>query len=150
MKLIMKMNNNFKTVPEGRRRFKITKSECTPSGKPNKWSLVYEDCEGEGNILNRFDFKNDKSLYAMAKFLEVILGFEDGDEFDTKNDAERCLGIEFYADVIHTEGNTPNEDGTPKIFANIDNKSIELATDEINKEEASPRNSIANAIDGLD
>lgn len=147
MKLIMKMTNNYKTVPEGRRRFKITKSECSPSGKPNKWSLVYEDCEGEGNILNRFDFKNDKSRYAMAKFLEVILGFEDGDEFDTVEDAERCLGIEFYADVKHTEGSQVDDDGNPRIFANIDNKTIELATD---KKEESPRNSIANAIDGLD
>ena len=146
MKLIMKMNNNFKVVPEGRRRFKITKSECSPSGKPNKWNLVFEDCEGQGMINNRFDFTNDKSLFAMAKFLEAVLGFKDGDEFDTKADAERCLGLEVYAEVKHTEGTQLNDDGTPKIFANIDNKTIELATDT----QESPRNSIANAIDGLD
>lgn len=148
MKLIMKMNNNFKTVPEGRRRFRITKSECSPSGRPNKWNLVYEDCEGEGNIPNRFDFTSDKSKFAMAKFLETMLDFQDGDEFDTVEDAKRCLGLEFYADVIHTQGNSTNEDGSPKIFANIDNKSIEKATDKV--EEQSPRNMISNAIDGLD
>lgn len=148
MKIIMKMNNNFKTVPEGRRRFKITKSECSPSGRPNKWSLVYEDCEGEGNILNRFDFTNDKSKFAMAKFLEVMLDFKDGDEFDTTEDAKRCLGLEFYAVVKHTQGSQLNDDGTPKIFANIDNKTIEKATGETVEE--SPRNSIANALEGLD
>lgn len=146
MKLVMKMNNNFKLVPEGRRRFKITKSECTPSGKPNKWSLVFEDCEEQGVVNNRFDFTNDKSLFAMAKFLEAVLDFKDGDEFDTKADAERCVGLEVYAEVKHTEGTQLNDDGTPKIFANIDNKTIELATDK----QESPRNSIANAIDGLD
>lgn len=148
MKIIMKMNNNFKTVPEGRRRFKITKSECSPSGAPKRWNLTYEDCEGEGNILNRFDFTNDKSKFAMAKFLEAMLDFKDGDEFDTVEDAKRCLGMEFYADVIHTEGSQTNDDGTPKIFANIDNKTIEKATDEVKEE--SPRNSIANALEGLD
>lgn len=148
MKIIMKMNNNFKTVPEGRRRFKITKSECSPSGKPNKWNLVYEDVAGEGNILNRFDFTNDKSKFAMAKFLEVMLDFKDGDEFDTTEDAKRCLWLEFYADVKHTQGNQVDDDGNPIIFANIDNKTIEKATDEVKEE--SPRNSIASAINGLD
>ena len=148
MKIIMKMNNNFKTVPEGRRRFKITKSECSPSGKPNKWNLVYEDVAGEGNIPNRFDFTNDKSKFAMAKFLEVMLDFKDGDEFDTTEDAKRCLGLQFYADVKHTQGNKVDDNGDPIIFANIDNKTIEKATDEVKEE--SPRNSIANAIDGLD
>ena len=148
MKIIMKMNNSFKTVPEGRRRFKITKSECSPSGRPNKWSLVYEDCEGEGSIQNRFDFTNDKSKFAMLKFLETMLDFKDGDEFDTVEDAKRCLGLEFYAVVKHTQGSQLNDDGTPKIFANIDNKTIEKATEETVEE--SPRNSIASAIDDLD
>lgn len=148
MKIIMKMNNNFKTVPEGRRRFKITKSECSPSGSPKRWNLTYEDVAGEGNILNRFDFTNDKSKFAMAKFLEVMLDFKDGDEFDTTEDAKRCLGLEFYADVKHTQGNQVDDDGNPRIFANIDNKTIEKATDEVKEE--SPRNSIASAIDGLD
>lgn len=148
MKIIMKMNNNFKTVPEGRRRFKITKSECSPSGKPNKWNLTYEDCAGEGTINNRFDFTNDKSKFAMAKFLEAMLDFKDGDEFDTTEDAKRCLGLQFYADVKHTQGNKVDDNGDPIIFANIDNKTIEKATDEVKEE--SPRNSIANAIDGLD
>lgn len=148
MKIIMKMNNNFKTVPEGRRRFKITKSECSPSGKPNKWSLTYEDCEGEGTINNRFDFTNDKSKFAMLKFLEAMLDFEDGDEFDTIEDAKRCLGLEFYANVKHTQGNKVDDNGDPIIFANIDNKTIEKATDKVIEE--SPRNAIANALEGLD
>lgn len=138
MKIKMVMTNNYKLVPEGRRKLKITKSECTPSGKPNKWSLTFEDSEG-GFVNNRFDFSNDKSKYAMAKFLEAVLGFEDGDEFDTVEDAKRCIGLEIYADIKHTEGTKLQDDGTPTIFANIDNKTIELAND---KEDKSPRNTI--------
>lgn len=146
MKLKMNLKNNFKLVPEGRRRLKITKSECSPSGKPNKWTLTFEDSEG-GFINNRFDFTNDKSLFAMGKFLETVLGFEDGDEFDTKEDAEKCLGIEVYAEVIHTQGSQVNENGETMTFANIVNKTVELATD---KEETSPRNAIANQSDDED
>lgn len=142
MKLKMNLKNNFKLVPEGKRLLKITKSECTPSGNPNKWSLTFEDSEG-GFINSRFDFTNDKSRFAMGKFLETVLGFEDGDEFDTTTDAKKCLDIEIYADVKHTVGNKINEDGEPTIFANIVNQSIKLANEKPSENELSPRNSIS-------
>ena len=140
MKLKMNLKNNFKLVPEGKRRLKITKSECSPSGKPSRWNLTFEDSEG-GFINNRFDFNNDKSLFAMGKFLETVLGFKDGDEFDTKEDAAKCIGIEVYAEVIHTQGRQLNENGETMTFANIVNKTIELASEEENE---SPRNAISN------
>ena len=148
MKIKMVMKNNFKLVPEGERKLKIVKSECSPSGKPNKWTLTFEDSEG-GFINNRFDFTNDKSLYAMGKFLESVLGFNDGDEFDTKTDAEKCIGLEVYATVVHTEGSQLDDEGKPRIFANIDNKTIRLATGEVEKApvETSPRNAIASDLD---
>lgn len=146
MKIKMSLKNNFKLVPEGKRRLKIVKSECSPSGKPNKWSLTFEDSEG-GFVNTRFDFTNDKSFFSMGKFLETVLGFEDGDEFDTKSDAEKCIGIEIYAEVVHTQGSKLNENGETMMFANIVNKTIELATHDTND---SPRNMIANQDDEED
>ena len=150
MKIKMNLKNNYKLVPEGERRLKITKSECTPSGKPNKWSLTFEDSEG-GFVNTRFDFTNDKSLFAMGKFLESVLNFEDGDEFDTIQDAKKCIGIDIIAEVVHTEGSKVNEDGEPTIFANVVNKTIRLADNTQPTVTDSPRNVIANnAIDDLD
>lgn len=146
MKLKMNLKNNFKLVPEGERRLKITKSECSPSGKPNKWSLTFEDSEG-GFVNNRFDFTNDKSRFAMGKFLESVLGFKDGDEFDTVEDAKRCIGIEIIANVVHTQGSQVNENGETTTFANIDNKSIRLADTTKTNISESPRNAIASSSD---
>lgn len=150
MKIKMNLKNNYKLVPQGERRLKITKSECTPSGKPNKWSLTFEDSEG-GFVNTRFDFTNDKSLFAMGKFLESVLGFKDGDEFDTIQDAKKCIGVDIIAEVVHTEGSKVNENGEPTIFANVVNKTIRLADDTQSTETDSPRNAIANnTIDDLD
>lgn len=150
MKIKMNLKNNYKLVPEGERRLKITKSECSPSGKPSRWNLTFEDSEG-GFVNTRFDFTNDKSLFAMGKFLESVLGFKDGDEFDTKADAERCLGIDIIAEVVHTEGSKVNDDGEPTIFANVVNKTIRLADNTTTQTATeSPRNMISNALDDLD
>lgn len=146
MKIKMTMSNNFKLVPEGERTLKIVKSECTPSGKPNKWTLTFEDSEG-GLIYNRFDLKNDKSLYAMAKFVEEVLDMKDGEEFDTTTDPQKCVGLTITANVIHTEGSQVDDEGNPRIFANIENKSVRLANDSTT---TSPRNTIATSVSDLD
>lgn len=148
MKIKMVTNGNFKLVPEGERRLKITKSECSPSGKPNRWNLTFEDSEG-GVIYNRFDFKNDKSLFAMGKFVEEVLGIKDGEEFDTTTDPQKCVGIEIYANVVHTEGSQTDDEGKPRIFANIENKTVRLA-DKTEQQEESPRSAITNSISDLD
>lgn len=145
MKIKM-VTNNYKTVPEGKRRLKITKSECVPSGSPKKWELSFQDSEG-GFINNSFDLRNDKSLFAMAKFVEKVLGIKAGEEFDTTTDPKKCLNLEIYAEVKHTEGNKLDDDGKPIIFANIDNRTVELIKEDT--EEASPRNMIS-ASDDLD
>lgn len=146
MKIKMTMSNNFKLVPEGERTLKIVKSECSPSGKPNKWTLTFEDSEG-GFIYNRFDLKNDKSLYAMAKFVEEVLDMKDGEEFDTTKDPQRCVGLVINANVIHTEGTQCDDEGNPRIFANIENKSVKLAKEDTSE---SPRNSIVTSVSDLD
>lgn len=139
MKIKMNLKSNFKIVPEGERELKITKAEVRPSGKPNSLAVTFQDTEG-GFINNRYNFDNDKSLFAMGKLLEVALGFEDGDEFDTKSDTERLVGKTILCEVVHTQGNKPNENGELPTFANI-KKTISLVEETNN---TSPRNAIAS------
>lgn len=139
MKIKMNLKSNFKLVEEGERVLKITKAECKPSGKPNSLVVTFQDTEG-GFINNRYNFDNDKSLFALGKLLEVALGFEDGDEFDTKSDTERLVGKTILCEVVHTQGNKPNENGELPTFANI-KKTISLVEKTSN---TSPRNAIAS------
>ena len=150
MKIKMNLKSNFTLVPEGERVLKITKAECTPSGKPNKMKVTFQDTDG-GFINSQYNFDNDKSLFAMGKLLETALGFEDGDEFDTKTDPERLTNKVILCEVVHTQGNKPNDKGELPTFANIkrtislvDENSGEVSTNE------SPRNIIADDDDDLD
>lgn len=152
MKIKMNLKGNFKLAPEGERVLKITKAECKPSGKPNNMKVTFQDVEEESYINSQYNFDNDKSLFAMGKMLEVALGIEDGDEFDTK-DTEKLVGKLLLCEVVHTEGTKPNEDGELPVFANI--KKVISLIDENGevKEESSPRNSIKKATnidDALD
>lgn len=139
MKIKMNMTNNFKLVPEGERVMTITKSECTPSGKPNKWKVTFEDSEG-GFVNSQYDFSNDKSLFAMGKLLEVALDFEDGDEFDTQVHPKEVLNKKLLCKVEHRQGN----DST---FANITRVISRIEEDTKINDNQSPRNMIANQED---
>lgn len=145
MKVKMNLNGNFKLCPEGERVLKITKAECTPSGKPDKLKVTFQDSEG-GFVNSKYDFSNDKSLWAMGMMLSKALGLEDGDEFDTKTDTPKLVGKKLLCEVVHTEGTKPNEDGELPIFANI-KKVIALVNDDTGEVEESPRNMIANNND---
>lgn len=145
MKVKMNLNGNFKLCPEGERVLKITKAECTPSGKPDKLKVTFQDSEG-GFVNSKYDFSNDKSLWAMGMMLSKALGLEDGDEFDTKTDTPKLVGKKLLCEVVHTEGTKPNDDGELPIFANI-KKVIALVNDDTGEVEESPRNMIANNND---
>ena len=145
MKIKMNLNGNFKLCPEGERVLKITKAECTPSGKPDKLKVTFQDSEG-GFVNSKYDFSNDKSLWAMGMMLSKALELEDGDEFDTKTDTPKLVGKKLLCEVVHTEGTKPNEDGELPIFANI-KKVIALVNDDTGEVEESPRNMIANNDD---
>lgn len=150
MKIRMNLKSNFKIVPEGERVLKITKAECTPSGKPNKMKVTFQDTDG-GFINSQYNFDNDKSLFAMGKMLETALQFEDGDEFDTKTDPAKLVGKVLLCEVVHTQGTKPNDEGELPTFANI-KKTISLVeetTGEVKSSE-SPRNIIADDEDDLD
>lgn len=141
MKIKMNLKNNFKLVEEGERVLTITKAECKPSGKPTNMKVTFQDIEG-GFINSQYNFDNDKSLFAMGKLLEIALGFEDGDEFETKTDPERLIGKKLLCEVVHTQGTKPNENGELPTFANI--KKVISLVDEDSGEVVSPRNAIAN------
>ena len=76
------------------------------------------------------------------------LGFEDGDEFDTKTDPARLINKTILCEVVHTQGTKPNDDGELPTFANI-KKTISLVENNENVEN-SPRNAIANQDDDDD
>lgn len=146
MKIKMNLSGSFKTCPEGKRVLTITKAECTPSGKPDKLKVTFQDTEG-GFVNSKYDFTNDKSIWAMGMMLSKALQLDDGDEFDTKLDTPRLIGKKLLCEVIHTQGTKPNEDGELPTFANI-KKVISLVDDEVEKvEEQSARNMIVNDED---
>lgn len=150
MKITMNLKSNFKLVEEGERVLTITKAECTPSGKPNKMKVTFQDVDG-GYINSQYNFDNDKSLFAMGKMLEVALGFEDGDEFDTKTDTEKLINKQLLCEVVHTQGTKPNDDGELPTFANI-KKVLSLVTEdgEVTSNNSSPRSAIVDDEDDLD
>lgn len=145
MKIKMNMKG-FKLVEEGERVLKITKAECTPSGKPDKLKVTFQDIKEGGTINSQYNFNNSGAVFAMSKLAEVALGLEDGDEFDTKTDTARLVGKELLCEVVHTQGTKPNNDGELPTFANV-KKVISLADTSTGEVIDSPRNAIANQDD---
>lgn len=145
MRVKLNLNNNFKLVEEGEQVLEITKAEASPSGRPERLKVTFRANNG-GFINTRYEFNNDKSLWAMGMMLSKALGLEDGDEFDTKTDTPKLVGKKLLCEVIHTEGTKPNDDGELPIFANI-KKVIALVNDDTGEVEESPRNMIANNSD---
>ena len=150
MRIKMNLNGNFKLCPEGERVLTITKAECTPSGKPDKLKVTFQDSEG-GFVNSKYDFTNDKSVWAMGMMLSKALELEDGDEFDTKLDTPKLVGKKLLCEIVHTQGTKPNDDGELPTFANI-KRVISLVDDETGEvtEEKSARNIIADDEDDLD
>lgn len=142
--MLIKMNlkGNFTLVPEGERVLTITKAECKPSGKPTNMKVTFQDSEG-GFVNSQYNFDNDKSLFAMGKLLETALGFEDGDEFDTKTDPERLVGLTLLCEVAHSQGTKPNENGELPTFANLKRTISLITADGEVSSNVSPRSAIA-------
>lgn len=141
MRIKLNLKSNFTLVPEGERVLTITNAECTPSGKPNKLKVTFQDKDG-GFVNSVYDFANSKGLFAMGKLLEVALKMEDGDDFDTTTDTRKLIGKKLLCKVEHSEGSKLNDNGEPTIFANV-KRVMELVEDE----DVSPRNSISYDLD---
>ncbi len=144
MKLVMNLKSNYKLVPEGKRRLKITKAEAKPSGRPTHMEVSFQDSEG-GYIYSNYDF--EKAIYPLSILICTALGLKDGDEIDPREDAKKLVDKELICEVIHRQGTKPNENGELPTFANI-KQVISLVEDEVVEE--SPRNSISSALDDLD
>ena len=126
----MKITYNLKSiepVPEGERILEITDAKCTPSGKPSQLEVTYKDVETGRTLKSNYKFNVQGALMAMGFLCKVALNMEDAGEFDTITDTPKLIGKKLLANVKHTEGTTPKEDGTFPIFANID-KIISLAS----------------------
>ena len=145
MKIKMNLNSNFKLCPEGERVLTITKAECTPSGKPDKLKVTFQDSDG-GFVNSKYDFTNDKSVWAMGMMLSKALELDDGDEFDTKLDTPKLVGKKLLCEIVHTQGTKPNDDGELPTFANIKKviALVEESTGEV-VENQSARNAIADS-----
>lgn len=148
MKIRMNMKG-FKLVEEGERVLKITKAECSPSGKPDKLKVTFQDVKDGGTINSQYNFNNSGAVFAMSKLAEVALGLEDGDEFDTKEHTAQLVGKELLCEVVHTKGTKPNDKGELPTFANV-KKVISLANGNTGEVIDSPRNAITSQDDDLD
>lgn len=135
----LNLNGGFKTVQEGERVLEITDAKVTPSGKPNKLTLNMKDVEDGATLINNYNFTNSTSLWIMGLMLNIALGLEDGDEFDT-NDASKLIGIKLKCEVKHSEYNG-------KTFANI-GRVIEKVEDSNTKVEMS-NTQLMNEIDKM-
>ena len=82
----------------------------------------------------------------MGKLLEIALGCEDGDLFDTKEDTPKLVGKELLCEIVHSQGTKPNDKGEFPTFANI-KRVISLANTTTGEVVDSPRNAIANNDD---
>lgn len=145
--MLVKFNlekREFKVCPEGERILEITKAEATPSGKPNKLTVTFKDIETDATVISRYDFNNDKGLFAMGMLCKVALGMQDQDEFDTAKDTKNLIGKKIVCEVVHTQGTQEREDGTYPTFANI-KKTIKLA----DEENIGARNIIANNTESV-
>ena len=105
------LKGGYKTVQEGERVLEITGASVKQRGKPDKLQLNMKDVEDRATLLNNYNFDNETSLWAMGMMLNVALGLEDGDEFDTKN-VDQLKGIKLLCEVAHSEYND-------KVYANV-------------------------------
>lgn len=152
MKIVYNLKS-FEPVPEGRRVLEITESKCSPSGKPQQLDVTFKDIETGRTLKSTYKFNIQGAVMAMGFLCKTALHMEDAGEFDTTTDTPKLIGKRLLAEVVHTQGSTPKEDGSFPIFANI-SKILGEASDvnalEDTPSVVSPRNAISNNTDDLD
>lgn len=147
MKIKLNLKNNFKLVPAGERVLTIKNAEFRPVGKPQELRITFEDSEG-GTISTTYDMNNKTGLFIMGVLISTALGLQDGDDFDTK-DVDKLVNKKLLCEIVHRNGQQPNENGEVPTFANI--KRIIKLVDDYTDTDLSPRNMIADDdFDDLD
>ena len=143
MKIKLNLKNNFKLVHEGERILTITNAEFRPVGKPQELRVTFQDTEG-GTISTTYDMNNKTGLFIMGVLVSTALGLQDGDDFDTK-DVDKLVNKKLLCEIVHRNGQQPNENGEVPTFANI--KRIIKLADDYADTDLSPRNMIKNNND---
>jgi hypothetical protein len=125
--MIVKVNlkGGFKLVQEGNRTLEITEAKLTPSGAPERLVLSMKDIEDGASLQNSFNMKNETSLWAMGMLLNVALGLNDGDEFNT-NDVDKLVGIKLVCEVAHSEYNGRTYANVKKVISKVDDTTGEV------------------------
>ena len=137
MKVKVNLTSNYKTVKEGERVLEITDAKVTPSGKPEKLQLNMKDVEDGATLLNSYKFDNETSVWAMGMMLNIALGIEDGEEFDTK-DVNKLIGVKLLCEIAHSEYNDKTYANVKKVISRVDDETGEVSTGtraELNDEE---------------
>ena len=116
----LNLRREFKTVQEGERVLEITDAKATPSGKPDKVSLYMRDVEDNATLINSYNFNNDISMWAMGIMLNIALGIEDGETFDTK-DLNKLVGVRLLCEVSHSEYNGKTYANIKKVIEKVEN-----------------------------
>ena len=113
------LKGGYKLVEEGERVLEITGAKATPSGKPDKISLNMKDVEDGATLVNSYNFNNDTSMWAMGVMLNIALGIEDGEEFDTR-DLDKLVGVRLLCEVAHSEYNEKTYANVRRIISKVD------------------------------
>lgn len=140
MKILFNLEQ-YKPVDAGERVLIIKEAKCTPSGKPSKIELTFEDNETKRTLKNNYSFTSEGGMRAFGFLCRIALNIPDMGEFDTTTDTPKLVGAKLVCEVVHTEGTQPREDGTLPIFANI-SRVLRRYEEDTTPTTTSPRNSI--------
>ena len=119
------LKGGFKIVKEGERTLEITDAKFIPSGAPERLVLNMKDVEDGATLQNTFNMKNDTSLWAMGMMLNVALGLEDGDDFNTNN-VNKLVGIKLVCEVTHSEYNGRTYANVKKVISKVNDTTGEV------------------------
>ena len=119
------LKGGYKTVQEGERVLEITDAKALPSGKPDRISLNMKDVEDGATLINTYKFDNETSMWAMGVMLNIALGIEDGETFDT-NDLSKLKGVRLLCEVTHSEYNDKTYANVRRIIEKVSNNDKEV------------------------
>ncbi len=130
MMIKVNLKGGFKIVAEGERTLEIVDAKFTPSGAPDRLVLSMKDVEDGATLQNTFNMKNETSLWAMGMMLNVALGLNDGDDFNT-NDVDKLKGIKLVCEVTHSEYNGRTYANVRKVISKVEETSEQIPTSEV-------------------
>lgn len=107
--------SEFTLVPDGKQILEITSAKALPSGKPQSIEIEWVHKNG-GKLKSKYDFANDKALFALSFLLKNAFG--NIDEFDTVM-LPQLVKMQFEVEVKHDVKDSTRREGETVTFANI-------------------------------